>query len=107
VVVRGGLEDLLSERGLDRLDQVHAGAPGAATELPAKEIAGVRARSPLAATLGDRKIADVAASDKDSFVARAFKGVPQTRRKAVTAEAEELWTRASRIATLSESWRGQ
>jgi len=106
-VVRGGLQELVSMRGLERLDETHAGAPGAATELPAKDIGGVGTRSPLLATLGDRKIADLAATPKEEFVAEAVKGVPQAKRKAITADAEEVWTRASRIASLSESWRGQ
>jgi hypothetical protein len=67
----------------------------------------VGTRSPLRATLGDRKIAYVAATPKEEFVAEAVKGAPQTRRKALTADAEEVWTRASRIASLSESRRGQ
>ena len=104
-MVRSGLEELLSARGLGRLDQAHAGAPGAATELPAKDVAGVSARSPLLATLGDRNVGDIAGTEKDAFVAEAVKAVPQARRKAVAADAEELWTRASRIANLSQNWR--
>jgi hypothetical protein len=105
-VVRSGLEELLSSRGLDRLDEAHAGAPAAASELPARDISGIGTRSPLVRKLADQTVADVAGSEKEAFVAEALKDVPQARQKAVAAEANELWTRANRIANLSQNWRG-
>jgi hypothetical protein len=106
-VVRSGLDELLDTRGLARLDEAHAGAPAAAADLPARDVKGLGPRSPLIEKLGDRTVADVAGTTKEEFVAEAAQDVPQTKRKAVTAEAEDLWMRASRIAKLSESWGGR
>jgi hypothetical protein len=103
-VVRGGLEDLLDDRGLAGLETAHAGAPGAAAELPASDVKGLSEDSPLAENLAGLKIADAASMTEEEFLAEALKGLSATKAKAATAEAAAVWSSASRIAKLSESW---
>ena len=56
----------------------------------------------LGGVLSARTIAEVAAVPQDEFVTDVVKGVAPNRRKALASQASEIWSRANRIATLSE-----
>lgn len=106
-LLRAGLADLLDNRGIKRLDERHLGAPGAAPELPASDLAGVNPRSTLGRKLANRTVADVAGLSRADFLAEISQDVPANQRKEVERQAGEIWSRATRVTNLGRAWRGE
>ncbi|HEY7619990.1 MAG TPA: hypothetical protein VH834_09465 [Solirubrobacteraceae bacterium] len=103
-VVQSGLRELLDRRGAERLHAEHADLPAAAGSLPAVELTGVAAKSPLGGALADATIADVAGQDRDAFVEKVAEGVPDRQRAAVRRQAAEVHAAATRVARLAAGW---
>lgn len=105
-VVRAAYGDLIDKKGLQQLDEAHAGSPAAATELPAEALQGVGTASPVGKHVAGKTVADVAAIPLDRFVADATKGLRGAERQAETNRAEAVWASATRVTKLGRAWGG-
>jgi hypothetical protein len=105
--VRKKLNDLLDQRGFERLERDHIGAPAAAQELPATSLAGVSPRSVLGRKLAEMTTGDVANLSRDDFITLARKGVSARRQSAVERQAGQVWDVAKEVAKISRVWRGE
>ncbi|MFQ5571261.1 MAG: hypothetical protein ACE5G0_16410 [Rhodothermales bacterium] len=103
-LVRAGLEETLDRRGLEQLETLYSGSPGAVAELPAIALRGLGPRSKLGQKLADKTIADVAAMTRTNFVEMAVKSAPRREKTALKKQAQEVWTRASRVARIGKAW---
>jgi hypothetical protein len=106
-VARASLEEMLDNRGLERLESNYAGSPGAAGRLEAVDIRGVGPRSALGKKVAEMTVADIAELSREDFVELALEGISARRRKATEAQASEVWAHATRVVRLSNAWRGQ
>ena len=97
---RGELEGLLDRDGLARLDRELGGAVDRAGDLPASALTEVGPGTVLAAAVDAMMIADVAALERDAFVARATEGAPRNERREARRQAAELWAAAQRVVQL-------
>ena len=102
--VRGSLDRLLGKEGSTLLNEEHAGVPERAADLPADVLPHPAGYGRLAAHLKGLTVAEVAAEDRDHFVAAAVRGVPKAEKDLAADHAAEVWTRASRIAGLVSAW---
>jgi hypothetical protein len=105
-VVRAGLDNLLDNRGLERLDRDHAGSLTRLTDLPATDLQGVSLRSTLGKKLADTVVADIAGQSQADFVGSMVSDISDTTERArVERQAGQLWRTASRVNKLSSAWR--
>lgn len=103
--VRAGLELLLDTRGVEQWDKNFGGSPAAVDKLPVTSLKSVSTRSLPGTKLSALTIADLAAMPRADFLAETLENVPDARRKEVEQKAAEIWTRATRVANLSQAWR--
>lgn len=105
---RARLEDLLDNRGMKRLEEGHAGFPGAASSLRAVDLQGIAQDSPVGKKLASKTVAEVAAVRRESFVEEMSKGIrSKSQRTRVAREAGDIWDRAARATELSKAWQKQ
>lgn len=104
---REEMADVVDDAGLKRLDSRHGGAPASAEALRASDIKGVSSRSALGKRLAGKTVADVAGTDRETFIAEAVKAVPDRQKAAVENQAREVWENASTIRNLSRTWKNQ
>lgn len=103
--VRGSLVELLGAAELKRLDDDHAGDPARAADLPAAQLPGAAVEPRLEKLLGDRTIGDVAALDREEFVAEVIWEQPEEEHRRLTDRAAEVWETAARVRHLASAWR--
>lgn len=93
---RTELTSVLDREGLTRLERDLGGATGRVGELPAATLVGVAPDSAAGRRVADLTIGDVAGMEREAFVARLLKSVPQRQRGAVERQAGEIWDAARR-----------
>ena len=103
-VARKGLEQLLDQEGLDRLDRDHAGAPASAVKLDAVRLYGVGATSPLGKALAEMRVGDLLEKDLEAVLEPLLSEVPEGRQKVLRKQAREVWRRAERVVRVSRAW---
>jgi hypothetical protein len=106
-VIRDDLGDLIREPAIAGWERDQAGRVEALTVLPATSLAPVEEASPLADKLGGATIGDIAAEDRDAFVARMSEGVAAGDLTAVEQRARETWTAATRVTRRRDAWVSQ
>jgi hypothetical protein len=104
---REAMAAVVDDAGLKRLESKYGGAPASAETLLASDIKGVSSRSTLGKQLAGKTVADVAGTDRETFIAEAMEGVPDRRKAAMENQAREVWENASAIRNLSRTWKNQ
>ena len=99
---RETLTEVLDTKALDALDRQALGSLARAGELPASAIAGIGPASSLGRRVRKMTIADVAAADRDAFVADMVKGTPAAARTRAEAAARTAWEAASTVARIGK-----
>ena len=102
---RAALAEALDASGTERLVEDFANAPAAADKLSASTLRGVSTRSALGRKLANLTVADVAATDRETFIASALEGVPARQKTAVENQAGEVWDNAKRVTGISRNWQ--
>ena len=104
--VTSSLSDLLGPDAVKRLEDEHAGAPGRAADLPARQVPGVAADMRLEERLGDLTIADVSELERERFIDRLTADQPDEEKERLAGLASGLWETAARVRRLAEAWKG-
>lgn len=99
------LTEVLDLSGTERLMADFANAPAAAGNLSAIAIRGIGPRSTLGQKLANLTIAEVATTNRETFIASALEGVSARQKTAVENQAGEVWDNAQRVVGISRNWR--
>ncbi len=98
---RAVLSGLVDPEAIRQLDEEKGGQLSELPRLKAQNITGVTPASPVSNAVGRQRITTLAGRSLNSFLEQAVKGVPDSERPQVEADAKEVWMRAKRIVDLA------